>query len=160
MDSLADYFHFSDLSLRIAGAEDIPVLVELVNDAYAYQDHAKGAPRTDADQMAEYLQRTSFYVITEHEAVIACVYLERVEEAAHFGLLAVVPEYRGRGIAHEIMRAIEAYSKSLGCAAVELDYMSLAPWLKSYYEGCGYQETGDTIARGAITLIKMRKPLE
>jgi len=43
--------------------------------------------------------------------------------------------------------------------AVELDYMSVAPWLKPYYEKFGYVETGEVMPWGAIDLIRMTKTL-
>jgi hypothetical protein len=37
--------------------------------------------------------------------------------------------------------------------------MSLAPWLKKYYEKYGYAETGTVEAWGTIDLIRMKKAL-
>ena len=57
------------------------------------------------------------------------------------------------------MAAIEADARTRGCATIQLDYMSLAPWLKAYYERYGFQETGETVQWGAIALVQMAKPL-
>jgi hypothetical protein len=37
------------------------------------------------------------------------------------------------------------------------DYMSRAPWLKSYYQKYGFKETDEKIAWGSIDLIRMRR---
>ena len=77
----------------------------------------------------------------------------------HFGLLTVTPEYRGSGLAPAIINAIEAYGRALQCRFVQLDYMSVAPWLKSYYEKFGFRETGVKEPWANMDLIQMSKGL-
>ena len=55
------------------------------------------------------------------------------------------------------MEAIEEYSHALNIKRIELDYMSIAPWLKRYYEKYGYIETGEVTPWGDIRLIRMAK---
>lgn len=77
----------------------------------------------------------------------------------HFGLLTVVPELRGKGVASTIMEAIDSYVSEHQFQMIALDYMSLAPWLKRYYEKYGFVETGTVNHWGKIDLLRMQKKL-
>lgn len=159
MADLQNYFAYKDTLLRPASDGDIPHLVRLINEAYSYQDEAKGAPRTNPDHLRKRVSETLFYVAQQDKQLVGCVYLEPKDTSLHFGLLTVIPRLRGTGLAQALMAAIEKYAKSQNYQTIELDYMSLAPWLKPYYEGYGFQETGDTTVWGSITLVRMKKSL-
>lgn len=57
------------------------------------------------------------------------------------------------------MHAIDDFARDKGYESLDLDYMSLAPWLKKYYVGYGFRETGETKAWGTTDLIRMSKKL-
>jgi N-acetylglutamate synthase-like GNAT family acetyltransferase len=155
--SLADYFSKDGIGLRSATDKDIATLVPLINDAYAYQNEAKGEPRTNARHLRQRMTETDFYVITHNNKIVGCVYVEPKDAALHLGLLTLTPEYRGKGIAQRVMAAVDAYAKANNFESIELDYMSLAPWLKTYYETHGFVETGQVVEWGKINLIRMSK---
>jgi RimJ/RimL family protein N-acetyltransferase len=92
--------------------------------------------------------------------IVGCVYVNSRPHAVHFGLLAVADKLRGQGLAPAFIAAVEAYAKQLGADRVELDYMSVAPWLRAYYEKQGYAETGQVQQWGTIDLIRMSKSLK
>jgi RimJ/RimL family protein N-acetyltransferase len=158
-DSLDAYFSSHDLKMRHVNDADVDTLVDIINEAYSYQDVAKGEPRTNPDHLRKRIKETDFYLIEDSREIIGCVYLEPEEPVLHFGLLTLVPSYRGRGIAEDIMKAINTYAENNKFQKINLDYMSLAPWLKAYYEKYGYVETGQVIKWGKIDLIQMSKPL-
>jgi N-acetylglutamate synthase-like GNAT family acetyltransferase len=155
--NLSDYFSKNGLSLRNTLDKDVNELVEIINDAYSYQDEAKGGPRTDPDHLRKRIGETDFYTVLHDKHIIGCVYLEPKGQALHFGLLTVTPDYRGKSIAKTIIDAIDMYAKSSDFETIDLDYMSLAPWLKSYYEKHGFVETGEVRAWGSIDLVRMQK---
>lgn len=156
---LNEYFFKEDLRLRSIGESDIDLLVPIINDAYSYQNSAKGEPRTNPEHLRKRVTETNFYVLENDQELMGCVYLEPKGKALHFGLLTLIPEYRKKGIATEILNAIDQYAKDNGFNSIDLDYMSLAPWLKSYYQRYGFAETGKVINWGAIDLIRMTKKL-
>ena len=125
----------------------------------SYQDGAKDEPRTSPSHLNRRMSETDFFVIEHHTNLIGCVYLEPRGDALHFGLLTLSPEYRGRGVAGQVIEAIESYAKINHYISLELDYMSLAPWLKKYYEKLGFTETGEVQSWGAIELVHMKKSL-
>jgi N-acetylglutamate synthase-like GNAT family acetyltransferase len=156
-DSLSNYFSKKDFSLRSTLKSDINDLVEIINAAYSYQDQAKGEPRTNTNHLQKRINETDFYTVLHTERVIGCVYLEPKGSALHFGLLTLIPDFRGKGIAESIINSIDAYAKNNDFETINLDYMSLAPWLKKYYEKHGFLETGEVTVWGSIDLVRMQK---
>jgi RimJ/RimL family protein N-acetyltransferase len=158
--SLSYYFSKKGFDLRRTLDDDINNLVEIINDAYSYQDKAKGEPRTNPNHLRKRMSETSFYTVLHDKDIIGCVYLEPKGSALHFGLLTLAPDFRGKGIAKAIIDAIDTYAKANNFATIDLDYMSLAPWLKKYYEKYGFIETGEVRDWGSINLIRMQKKLQ
>lgn len=159
MNSLAEYFKQDTVILRKVRDADIPELVGIINEAYSYQDAAKGRPRTDSEHLAARIGETDFYVLEKDARVVGCVYLEPRGDSLHFGLLTLVPSLRKTGLGKAIVEAIEAYSVANSYTFLELDYMSLAPWLEKYYRQYGFQTTGEVTRWRAIDLVRMRKKL-
>lgn len=157
--SLIDYFSYDGVQLRTVHDDDISELVTLINDAYSYQDEAKGAPRTNVEHLITRISETDFYVLEKENKVVGCVYLESHITSLHFGLLTLTPSLRGTGVGKALIGAIIAYARHRSFEHLELDYMSLAPWLKTYYEQYGFKEIGEKVAWGSIDLIRMRLDL-
>ncbi len=156
---LSDYFSKDGFYLRSTSEDDINKLVEIINDAYSYQDKAKGGLRTSIDHLRKRIGETNFYTLLYGEDTVGCVYLEPRGLALHFGLLTLAPDFRGKGIAKALIEAIDTYAKANNFETIDLDYMSLAPWLKKYYEKYGFIETGEATSWGSIDLIRMQKKL-
>lgn len=156
---LQNFFTFNEYSLRKANASDINKLVEIINEAYSYQDEVRGEPRTNIEHLKKRILDTDFYVIENHNSIVGCVYTESPAASLHFGLLTLTPEHRGKGVAEQVMDAIEDLAQANNFNAIGLDYMSVAPWLKLYYERYGFIETGEFEDWGKIRLLHMKKKL-
>jgi N-acetylglutamate synthase-like GNAT family acetyltransferase len=159
MNKLTDYFGQENTTLRSVKDKDIHDLVDIINEAYSYQDAVKGRPRTDSEHLSRRIKETDFYVLEKDKKILGCVYLEPQSDSLHFGLLTLTPALRKTGLGKVIMEAIEAYAKGNNYTALELDYMSLAPWLKEYYERYGFEENGEITKWGSIDLIRMQKKI-
>lgn len=155
--SLSRHFSHTDAGLRNVNSSDASILVDIINDAYSYQDKAKGEPRTNVEHLIKRVNETDFYVVEKASEIAGCVYLEPYGSVLHFGLLTIVPKLRGTGLAPAIIEAIIEYASRNNYSSLELDYMSLAPWLKDYYERYGFKETGEKTTWGSIELVKMRR---
>ena len=153
MTKLVKYFQYEDCIIRLARDRDIDDLVSLINEAYFYQDAIMGASRTSPLHLRKRVSETQFYIVESNKRLIACVYLEPKGNSLHFGLLTVIPDFRGKGLAQAIMTSIEQYAEDEKYESIELDYMSIAPWLKEYYEKYGFRETGEVASWGSIDLI-------
>lgn len=158
MPGLADHFPGSDYEVNTARSADKPELMNLINHAFSYQDEAKGDKRITLEALTKKIDETEFYVWKNNE-VVACCYVDVLEHEVHFGLLTVADELRGGDFAPSIIKAIEEYAGSMHKEDIKLDYMSLSPWLKSYYEKYGFQETGNVRDLGWCELIEMSKSL-
>jgi GNAT superfamily N-acetyltransferase len=68
---------------------------------------------------------------------------------AEIGDLYVLPEHRGRGIARALVQAAVAWSRELGCSAVEVVMTpegEASHGLSQFYKALGFAETGRTIS--------------
>jgi RimJ/RimL family protein N-acetyltransferase len=157
--NFANFFHNPDLTLALASEDDVQALKALINHAFAYQDEAKGDVRIDEAGIAKKMQSSDLYVWKKHGAIIGCCYVDSLSDRVHFGLLCIADSYRGTGLAQEIISSIEKYALARGNKIVELDYMSLSPWLKQYYEKLGFIETGEREDIGWCELVRMHKHL-
>lgn len=155
-NDLIEYFSDKRALLRRVEHTDTEALVALINQAYSYQDEAKGAPRTNVEHLISRVSETDFYVLEKDNSPVGCVYLEPHVGSLHFGLLTLAPELRGTGVGGALIRAIIQYAHKHSFEHVDLDYMSLAPWLKKYYEQYGFKDVGEKVAWGSIDLIRMR----
>lgn len=152
-------FAFKNVVLRRAVESDLSELVPLINEAYSYQDAAKGEPRTSSKKLKTRIEEVDFYVLTKEQKTIGCVYLEPKGKSLHFGLLTLAEAYRGEGIATALLKKIEEFAMRSGYERIELDYMSLAPWLEMYYKNQGFKLTGEITKWGSIDLVRMAKDL-
>jgi N-acetylglutamate synthase-like GNAT family acetyltransferase len=153
------FFNYPDVTLVPAVDSDVVELVELINHAYSYQNEAKGEPRTNPVHLKKRMDEVELFVAKHAGKIVGCVYIEPAGRVLKFGLLTVNDDHRGKGLAPAMMHAIENFAKDSKYHELSLDYMSLAPWLKKYYERYGFYETGKTTGWGTIDLIEMRKPL-
>lgn len=157
-EGIKNYFHSDLFTVERATQRDIPELMELINHAFQYQDEAKGMSRIDSIGLQKKMEKTEFYIWRDATSKLAaCCYVAFNAHTAHFGLLAVSDDLRRKGLAPSILAAIEAYA--LGNETLELDYMSLSPWLDRYYERYGFEKTGLVEDIKWSKLIRMQKRL-
>jgi ribosomal protein S18 acetylase RimI-like enzyme len=79
-------------------------------------------------------------------------------------MLAVDPEWQGRGLARELITAAEAHAKEAGCAFMDIDVVDQRTELPGFYTKFGYVAGGSTpfpsaSARVPVNMIRMTKTL-
>ncbi|MCR5775136.1 MAG: GNAT family N-acetyltransferase [Lachnospiraceae bacterium] len=73
------------------------------------------------------------------------------------GRVVVLPEYRGRGLGHTVLKEAEAWIRDLGFCEIEVDSRTVAT---GFYEKEGYRiVSGEIVQSGTFECIKMRKSL-
>jgi predicted GNAT family N-acyltransferase len=72
------------------------------------------------------------------------------------GRVATLKEYRGQGVASEMMKRIEEYSKENGIQKLKLHAQL---YIKEWYEHLGYIAEGDIFQEAEIDHIKMTKEI-
>lgn len=159
MQNINFYFKFQDFHIRKVLKDDILKLVPLINESYSYIEGIRKKSRTNSEDLLERIQESDYYVVLDHKNVIGCFYSDVHVDGLHFGMFALLSEYRSIGLGKEIIRAIECFAKSINIKTIEIDRMSVSPWLKKYYENQGYVETGKIEHWGDIDLIHMSKDI-
>jgi GNAT superfamily N-acetyltransferase len=77
----------------------------------------------------------------------------------HLRGMAVLPEWRGAGVAAKLLAAIEAWLRSRGCRQITLDStLPLEPAMK-FYEKHGYRRSGNIADFFGMPLIEYVKQL-
>ena len=154
------------VAFRAAGAEDVPALVTLINEAYRVEAFFVSGPRTSAPEVEE-LRRSGVYLIAEEAdgRPAGCVYVGRRGEHGYFGLLSVDPVLQGRGIGRRLAAAAEARLWAEGHREVEILVVDLRKELFAFYAGLGYREVGEEPFPAEVTpslpchFVVLRKPL-
>src|SRR5439155_3329619 len=132
-----------ELLLREATEADVPAIVAVVHTAFAeYRgrlDPPSSAHEESAAVIRQKLARAWVLLAQAGKMVIGCVFCELRGDHLYLSRLAVLPEYRGRGVGGRLLKAAEAWALELACPRVQLGVrLALAP-LRAYYERRGYQ---------------------
>jgi predicted N-acetyltransferase YhbS len=154
-----------DFSLRHATDSDAEAVASLVNRAFAVERFFKSGDRTDAAQIREMMQYGPFLLLTENDALIACVCVRLNGERVYIGMLAVDPAQQKSGIGTHMMREAEAFGRNAGCKFADIRVVNVRPELPLIYHKLGYVESGVESAAVIQTatmpvhFVTMSKPL-
>lgn len=143
------------MPISIAGIEDIPALVKLINGAYRGEESKQGWTteaymvagdlRTDETYMNELMMlpgATFLKYTNEDNQIQGCVFLHIREDKLYLGMLSVSPALQTKGIGKKIMAAAELFARDLHCPAVFMRVISIRHELIAWYERQGYHKTG------------------
>ena len=169
------------MHISLAGEEDIPALVKLLNDAYRGEESKKGWTteadmvagdlRTDETNMNELMQMPGavfLKYVNDNKEIEGCVFLHIREGKLYLGMFCVSPVLQNKGIGKQIMAAAELYAISQGCPAVFMRVISIRHELMAWYERQGYYKTGEIqpfddtkfgIAKEPIEFVVLQKDL-
>jgi GNAT superfamily N-acetyltransferase len=132
----------SGLTLRIrhAAKADRPLLIPLINAAFAIETFLEGT-RTDDERMAAMMDKGTILAAEDAEGrLLGCVYAEVRGARGYLGQLAVDPAQQRAGLGMRILAAGEEHLRRQGCSAVEITVLSQRPELPPIYRRYGYQE--------------------
>jgi ribosomal protein S18 acetylase RimI-like enzyme len=139
---------------RTATEADIPAIVALVESAYRGDSGRRGwttesdlldGQRTDVADVADALARPdSRILLLERDGrLLACCHLERMGEAAYFGMFAVDPASQAGGLGKSLLREAERIARETwGCQRMEMTVIVQRDELIAWYERRGYRRTG------------------
>jgi len=133
----------NDITLCTATVADIPAIVAIIHAAFQEYDGAIDPPSGAHNESAEKIRAK----MTTDEALlallggraVACVLYRNQGDHMYFGRLAVLPAYRGRGIAGALIANVEAHARELGLPRVRLGVRVALPHLRTRYERLGYR---------------------
>jgi ribosomal protein S18 acetylase RimI-like enzyme len=143
-------------TISVATINDIPQLLQLINNAYRGEEAKKGwtheadlidgTVRTDAASLNELIQKPSAVLLKYEldDIVVGCVYLEKEANNLYLGMLSVSSQRQAQGIGKKLLKAADEYAKQNGCEKIEMTVISVRNELIAWYERNGYQRTSKT----------------
>lgn len=87
----------------------------------------------------------AFYLLEDDDALMGCVALEQPEKpgVCYLERLAVLPQYRHRGLGKRLVEHIEAEATTRNLQRVEIGIIAEQDDLRAWYEGLGFVVTGE-----------------
>jgi len=154
-------------SVRRATAADAEALAQLVNRAYAVESFFVEGDRTDAEELAQMMERGTFLVLdhADQRGLAAAVYVTTDGARGYFGMLAVGQGLQGHGIGKRMVRIAEAVAEAAGCTTMTMKIVNLREELGRWYRSLGYRETGTApyvvprTVKLACHFVEMARPL-
>jgi GNAT superfamily N-acetyltransferase len=150
---------------RRATGDDIPMIVALLNAAFAMERAFVDRHRTSAEEIARALETGVFFVMDgETDGLASCMYLEQRRDRIYLGMLAVSPTQQGRGLGRQMMVKAERHTASLGCRAIDIRIVDRRTELPPFYRSLGFVDNGtepfdDPLLTQPAHFIRMTKEL-
>jgi len=141
-----------EFTLEVAKAEQVEGICNLVNVAYrgksgwTKETNLVGGDRTNTYEIQGYLSSPNAHLLVASVdgKIVACVCIEKDDDRACIGLLAVHPKLQGDGVGKEILHQAERYaSKNLNAKKYIMVVVSQRTELIAYYKRRGYIRTGE-----------------
>jgi GNAT superfamily N-acetyltransferase len=153
-----------DIEIRPAGDDDANAILQCLATAFApyraqYSPAAFSDTVLDAEAVHLRLQQMHVLVATAAGNVVGTISGALHAGQGHLRGMAVLPEWRGSGVAAKLLAAIETHLRSHGCRRITLDTtLPLEPAMK-FYEKNGYSRSGNIADFFGMPLIEYSKQL-
>lgn len=150
---------------RAVTEADLPLMVDVIRAAFAeYEDRLdppSSAQRRTVESTRQELVNASALVATIEQELVGCVLYFPKTDHMYLARLAVLPAYRGRGIARSLLAAVEERAREAGLPSVQLSVRLQLAELRVAYERLGYRflRYGTHAGYAAPTYVTLYKPL-
>lgn len=152
--------------LRAATAGDAAAIARVIAASFEQYrgklNPESGAFRETADGIAAELATGAGAIVAERSGeMLGCVLVEEQEGDLYFGRLSVLPSARGKGLARQLIDAVEAEARRRGLSGVRLGVRVVLADNQRLFKSLGYRETSREAHPGFDhpTSINMRKAL-
>ena len=144
---------------RPATPADAQAVAACVDAAYGHYVARLGKrPGPMLEDYNDVLRRHRVFVLEDESMVVAAIVLIAEPERALLDMVAVLPQFQGRGLGRELIAHVEAVAKRLGYKAIELYTHELMHENIALYTRLGYREFARRTEKG-YNRVYMRKPL-
>lgn len=154
----------TETQIRPAVNTDAPGILDCLAAAFApYQTQYSAPAFADTvlnhETLCARFQRMHILVATADGNVVGTISGTFHADQGHLRGMAVLPDWRGSGLAAKLLAAIETYLHSQGCKRITLNTTEpLAPAMK-FYEKNGYRRSGDIKDFFGMPLIEYAKEI-
>lgn len=154
------------LSLRKAAPEDCASILRIQRKAFAplllrYRDYQSSPAAESQEDILRRLAQsfTDYYLICIDDAEVGMIRVCNFGAECRISPICILPEYQGRGYAHQAIRMAE--QRYPGAAAWTLETILQEQSLCRLYESLGYEATGrvDPVQNG-MDLVYYRKDMK
>jgi len=149
-------------AFRTATLNDVAPLTQLVNSAYhpgpdmttwTNESRFVLGTRTSEQSLEKLLVKDDSVVLLglHDDLIVASVHVEKSENHAHIGMLAVNPVWQCNGLGKQMLTQAEAYAgRYFNVEKCVLVVIELRDELIAFYQRRGYRKTGRTIDYAAL----------
>lgn len=147
-------------SIRLALAQDVPAIAELIDAAYQHYVPIMGRkPRPMLDDHAARTARGENFVWDDDGALFAVIALAHEHPGAlHIFNIAVHPDAEGRGLLRQLLDFAEAKARESGLPLLTLYTNQLMTRNRAIYARLGFVEVGTEEANG-YRIVFMQRPV-
>lgn len=132
-----------ELMLVEATDADATVLVNIIRAAFAEYEGLlnppPGALKESVEEIRESMRTARYVLALVEKDAVGCVMYEERGGYLYLGRLAVLPPWRGRGIAGALMEFVEDRARETGMPRVRLGVRVALASLRAAYDRHGYQ---------------------
>ena len=153
------------MTIRVAEISEAVGIVTLINAAFRIEKFFVDGDRINLDQVLSMFPKGEFLMVDDDGAPAGCVYVERRDERAYFGLLSIDPTRQRSGLGSRLVAAAEQWGREKGCRFMDLRIVNLREELPAFYQRLGYVEDGadpfppDTPTKLPCHFVNMSKAL-
>ncbi len=154
-----------NIHLREYREEDISTILSLIKTAFSEQKGLVDPPSSAESKTIEVVRNelmTANALVVEIEGVLAaCVFFQPKDESIYFDRLAVLPDYRRRGLARLLITEVERRAVEAGHREMSLSVRIELSAQQKYYESMNYKIVSYEAHSGyeRPTYVVMRKNL-
>jgi predicted N-acetyltransferase YhbS len=155
----------TEQTTRVAGTGDAGTIAALVNRAFEVERFFKRGDRTTPAGVRTMMDDGAFLVLENEAEAIGVVFVRVTPPHGYFGMLAIDPARKGRGLGRALIDAAERHLAGAGCSHVDIHVVNLREELPPYYARLGYEVVGElpfpapAEATQPCHMIVMRKAL-
>jgi ribosomal protein S18 acetylase RimI-like enzyme len=141
-DAFTLYLGRMNIRLRDANQDDIPTLAHVI--AAAFEEHrGKLTPPSSSlnkspESVKQELQTAKAILAYTDDEMIGCVFYSPKGDFVCLAHLAILPDYRGQGIAKTLMQEVETKALEGGFSKVRLSVRLALEETRAFYERLGY----------------------
>lgn len=129
-------------TIRDITAYDVPWVVDVIRAAFEEYRGRFDPPSSAHHKTAEVVRREladgGAFVACDIQTIVGCVFYHSYPDHLYLDRLAVVPSYRGQGIARALILAVEQRAGQYGLGEVRLSVRLVLENNRAYYERLGY----------------------